>query len=263
LKSLHSSLLLPTFLESLGLNPLSILMMDYDGTLAPFRVIREEAFPNEKAMNLLRRLQATNKCKLVIVTGRPLNDLIPMLSMLDFLPELWGSHGLEHRDENGQYLTFQLSEHLKVMLEEQWNFFKEKNLIDQVEFKPFSLAIHWRGKTREEAKRLKELALLQWVPALQEGSFELCPFSEGLEFRLKGIGKGFAVNHILANKDKSIPCAYVGDDLTDEDAFSALGLRGLKVLIRSHPYESLADVEFESIDEVCQFLQLWLERIET
>lgn len=262
MKGLGSSLLLSSFLEGLNKHSSSVLMLDYDGTLAPFRINREEAFPNERAMNLLGRLQATNRCKLVVITGRPLADLIPLLSALKTLPELWGSHGLEHRREDGRYIAFQIPPHFKRILEKQWDFFKEKKLTEEIECKPFSLAMHWRGKTIEEAENLKNIALKQWQSIVQQKDFELCPFSGGIELRLKGIGKGFAVKHILANTEKNIPCCYAGDDFTDEDAFSALGDRGLKILLRSHPYQTLADIEFQSIDELCDFLQLWTEGLE-
>jgi len=51
--------------------------------------------------------------------------------------------------------------------------------------------------------------------------------------------------------------AYLGDDLTDEDAFKQLGQRGLKVLVRKVLRDTLADIWLEPPDELIWFLKKW------
>ncbi|MBI4765855.1 MAG: hypothetical protein HY787_14865 [Deltaproteobacteria bacterium] len=47
---------------------------------------------------------------------------------------------------------------------------------------------------------------------------------------------------------------YIGDDLTDEDAFRALTGRGIGIVVREHPYETAADYSLKNPDEVRKFL---------
>ncbi|RME26788.1 MAG: trehalose-phosphatase, partial [Candidatus Zixiibacteriota bacterium] len=54
----------------------------------------------------------------------------------------------------------------------------------------------------------------------------------------------------------------LGDDRTDEDAFAALSSRGLKVLVRSEPRETAADLRLVPPDELRSFLDRWLEATE-
>ncbi len=49
---------------------------------------------------------------------------------------------------------------------------------------------------------------------------------------------------------------YVGDDVTDEDAFAALKERGIGVLVTDAPRPSAADYSLRDTEEVRQFLQL-------
>ena len=70
------------------------LLLDYDGTLAPFRVEPRKAFPYPGVRQVLNRLMRTQGIRIVIVTGRWIKDLLPLLQ-LEIQPEIWGSHGLE------------------------------------------------------------------------------------------------------------------------------------------------------------------------
>src|SRR5512139_1698560 len=70
-----------------------LLMLDYDGTLAPFHVSRMNARPSERCMEILRSIVESGHTKLVIVSGRPANEV---RSLLPGLPvETFGAHGFE------------------------------------------------------------------------------------------------------------------------------------------------------------------------
>jgi trehalose 6-phosphate phosphatase len=47
---------------------------------------------------------------------------------------------------------------------------------------------------------------------------------------------------------------YIGDDVTDEDAFRALKGRGIGIVVRDHPYETAAAYSLKNPDEVREFL---------
>src|SRR4051812_45469800 len=85
-----------------------VLMLDYDGTLAPFRENRAEAEPYPGVRECLDALMEDTRTRVVLVTGRWTKDLLPLLQ-LRRLPEIWGSHGWEQLRPNGQYALAPIS----------------------------------------------------------------------------------------------------------------------------------------------------------
>ena len=69
--------------------------------------------------------------------------------------------------------------------------------------------------------------------------------------------KGDAVKQILAESPNDAVIAYLGDDLTDEDAFKALQGKGLSVLVRDTRRETLADCWLTPPHELLDFLHNW------
>jgi len=82
----------------------------------------------------------------------------------------------------------------------------------------------------------------------------------GLELRVVGIDKGRAVDQILAGSPPEAAAAYLGDDLTDEDAFAALSGRGervLTVLVREEWRPTRAEVWLRPPGGLLAFLGRW------
>ena len=52
--------------------------------------------------------------------------------------------------------------------------------------------------------------------------------------------------------------AYLGDDLTDEDAFDAIKRKGLAVLVRKEERITRADIRLTPPEELLAFLDRWL-----
>src|ERR1700760_937615 len=80
----------------------SVLMVDYDGTLAPFTANRFEAIPYPGVHARLETLLHIRTVRLILVTGRPAQELHHMLKLSSPV-EIWGSHGREHRLPDGSY----------------------------------------------------------------------------------------------------------------------------------------------------------------
>jgi trehalose-6-phosphatase len=79
----------------------SLLLLDYDGTLAPFRVDRFKAQPWAGVRELLNQIQNQKKTKMVVISGRPASEIVPLLG-LDTPPEVWGLHGAERLYPDGR-----------------------------------------------------------------------------------------------------------------------------------------------------------------
>jgi trehalose 6-phosphate phosphatase len=61
---------LPAFYDRLAAAPQRVLMLDYDGTLAPFNIRPDRAFPYPGVAELLEALMSQGDTRVVIVSGR-------------------------------------------------------------------------------------------------------------------------------------------------------------------------------------------------
>lgn len=252
---LHS--MLDQFWTDLAAAQHAALLLDYDGTLAPFRVERSEAVPYPGVREKLLQIIADTETRLVIISGRAIDDLLPLLG-LDPPPEIWGCHGWERLEANGHRPTIQLPLPARIGLDKARLWVAEQKLSEYSETKPASLAIHWRGLTSSQIKSLHDLVLAGWQPIADEHKLEIHPFNGGLELRSPGRDKGAAINSILAALEPGTPVAFLGDDLTDEDGFAALKSRGLGVLVSAEPRQSQADLQIRPPAELLDFLDKWL-----
>ena len=82
-------------------------------------------------------------------------------------------------------------------------------------------------------------------------------FNGGLELRLSNISKASAIEEVMQRAGKESVVAFLGDDLTDEDAFAALDGRGLTVLVRPEYRETRAQVWLKPPGEMLAFLTRW------
>ena len=62
---------------------------------------------------------------------------------------------------------------------------------------------------------------------------------------------------VLSETPEGSAVAYLGDDITDEDAFRAVKPRGLGVLVRPELRETAADIWIRPPDELLSFLRHW------
>jgi trehalose 6-phosphate phosphatase len=234
-----------------------LLMLDYDGTLAPFTADRMDAAPYPGVRAALQSLIDDGSTRLVLISGRELSE-IRQLMPLEPYPEVWGSHG-HARWLNGELTEAPLSDELRSTLS-QGEACARRIKPDAVEVKTACVAFHWRGKSSEDARRLEAELREQWEPLTAAG-VSLHNFDGGLELRSDAMHKGRVVNQLLAELGSSYCAAYLGDDLTDEDAFAALGTRGLKVLVRPELRPTRAEVWLRPPAELLSFLDQWAKVI--
>jgi len=256
MKFLSPGLNLDSFFDSFAKAQERFLLLDYDGTLAPFRIKRDQAFPYPGVTELLNDIRQTQTTQLIIISGRAIQDLIPLLNLAS-LPEIWGSHGWEHLDSNGKYTISPIDEATSEALSEAKNCIDSLGLMSFCEQKPVSLAIHWRGLRPESANSIQSQIEEKWKELERKSNLKTHPFDGGIELRIWGKDKGTAVESIIRNLNEESKVAYLGDDATDEDAFRVLKTRGLSVLVREELRSTDADLWIKPPEELIEFLMRW------
>jgi trehalose 6-phosphate phosphatase len=260
---LHDSVttsLLDVFLQQLKTAPSSALLLDYDGTLAPFHVDRSRAFPYPGAISILEKIVQSGRTKIIIISGRPILELRALLVPMNNL-EMWGTHGLERQSSNGSYSCAKINEEDAVALAKAQEWIVAAGLFSRAEIKLGGIAIHWRGLPPAEARSVQSLTLDGWTKVAEQSRLKLLQFEAGLELRVSHPDKGDAVRSILADLEPHTSVAYLGDDLTDEDAFRVLNGHGLTVLVKATYRETIADTWIRPPQELIDLLERWLINI--
>jgi len=255
---LQGSTKLEEFLSSLALAPERLLLLDYDGTLAPFVAERESAYPYPAVTELIGVIGRCTQTHVAIVTGRRAED-IPRLLPAQPVPEIWGSHGLERLWPDGNYARTELPGETQAALVSASQLLRMEGLNGQVERKPGSVAVHWRNLSLNAREEIAEIAGRTFSLFGNVAGLEQISFDGGLELRTMLANKGKVVREILAEHREDAAVCYLGDDRTDEDAFRVISGRGLGILVRPDHRETCAEVWLKPPDEVVAFLETWIE----
>ncbi len=271
MKILQPDVDLDAFFERLASADQCALLLDYDGTLAPFQVRRDRALPYAGIIGALNDITSTKRTHLALITGRAIRDRGPRLDGLGPLPEIWGCHGWERRRADGTLQQVDLPESAAEELAEARRWAESNGIAECCEFKASGIALHWRGLAPQRQRELRDAARAGWlrddVPgnaprgepphASDTVGLELREFDGGIELRAAGTNKGDAVRRMLSHHPASVVVAYAGDDQTDEDAFEAVRDRGLGILVRTEPRPTSAHIWLRPPDELLSFLTRW------
>jgi len=236
-----------------------LLLLDYDGTLAPFRVDRFKSRPWAGVRTLLSQIQNQEKTRMVVVTGRPANEIAPLLGV-EPAPEVWGLHGSERLYSDGRRELEQVPAAACARLKTLCGQLRGDAFGGLFEEKPNAVAVHWRGIPTAKAKTIEKRTRALFEPLARMDGLNLLEFEAGLELRA-GRDKGEAVKALLEETSDGMPhpAAYLGDDLTDEAAFRAIKGRGLGVLVRRRPRPTQADIWLRPPLQLRHFLKRWRE----
>jgi trehalose 6-phosphate phosphatase len=251
---------LADFLHSIAAASESALLLDFDGTLAPFRIDPSTVRPWAGVKKLLDEIQQTKRTRLAIISGRPARDVASQLGMHN-APEIWGLHGAERLLPNGMLEKEKLSPDQQEVIDAARAAIHETRLTWRLEEKPNAVVVHWRGKHAHVAQSLRRRALDLMQAFADNAGVRLLEFDGGIELRA-GHDKGDAVHRILEEMPPDTPAAYLGDDITDEDAFQALTGKGLSVLVRREWRPSSAQLWLRPPVQLREFLRSWLQAVQ-
>ncbi|HOU31922.1 MAG TPA: trehalose-phosphatase [Synergistaceae bacterium] len=239
-----------------------VLGLDFDGTLAPFRPRRMEVTPYPGVVPMLEKIHAQGDL-LAFFSGRPVAEVRHLLKPLGDRCPIFGCHGGEEGWPGEEPFLLPLPEQTQeglavaeAMFRERWKH-KGFTLPCPLERKHGTLALHTRNYRLPE----QDFSVEIWASVARETGLQILPFDGGWELRHRAFNKGKALERYLASLPPPEPpsdfVAYLGDDLTDEDAFAFLARRGLGILVRSRWRPTQASAWCVPPEEVLQFLSLW------
>lgn len=221
-----------------------LFFLDYDGTLAPIVDDPNKAYPHPDIPDLLDALSA--RFPVYIVTGRYLVDL---QSIFDRALNAIGLHGVQRGRLGGGY-TNTLPDAAKDAI--AW-YRGNPPVFEglRIEDKGPMFAIHYR---LVEDKAAARDAIQKWLDDVPE-SLDPIWGKDVVELRPSGISKGSVVRDIAHQHERRTP-VYVGDDVTDEDAFRELGDEAITVKVGEG--ETLARYRLAGVDDVVEYLRQYL-----
>lgn len=211
------------------------VFFDFDGTLSDIVDDPDAARPVAGATEALEKLAA--RCPVAVLSGRDLADVAERVGV----PGIWyaGSHGFELTAPDGTHHQNDAAAAAIPVLEQA-----AAQLRDQlggipgvvVEHKRFGVAVHYRNAERDRVGEV--LAAVR--AAGRRDALRVTTGREVIELRPdldwdKGKTLRWVIDHLRQAGSGSLTPVYLGDDITDEDAFDAVrdgDVQGVPILVR-------------------------------
>ncbi len=233
--------------------------LDYDGTLTPIVDRPELALLSDRMRRILDRL--SDVATVAIISGRDLVDLRRLVS----LDQLFyaGSHGFE---VGGPTLSDAPAEHgteyLPALDAAEQALRSRLAGIDGVlvERKHLSVAVHYRLVAEDDRAQVKEI-----TDQVVETHSELRRTLGKMVYDLQpdiDWHKGKAVRALLGTLDLNhddVLAIYIGDDITDEDAFLELRDTGIGIVVKGAKRSTWASFSAADTNEVADLLEAIFE----
>ena len=230
------------------------VFLDYDGTLTPIVERPDLAVLSEGMRDTLAKL--ARQTTVVVVSGRERGNVEALVGLKEIVYA--GCHGFDIAGPAGTAIQHEEGkDYLPLIREVAADLHRRLDSIDGViiENKTYAIAVHFR-LVRPEAVAEVEQTVDRTIaehPRLRKTGgkkvFELRPKIPW--------DKGKAVLWLLdaldLNRDEVLP-VYLGDDVTDFDAFRALRGRGLSLLVAEDAEPSSADYRLRDPAEAGLFL---------
>lgn len=240
------------------------LFLDYDGTLAPIVDTPAQAIIPRETRFLLERLAKSPMAKLAIISGRALEDIKNKVGIKDII--YVGNHGLEIESPKIKFESLILLRYKAILKSLKGELNKKLSSIRGVilEDKGLSLSVHYRLVEKKRILEVKTVIYQTALPYLVKNKIKIKTGKLVMEIMPPlERDKGKTVLWLLARqkfalRDKPILPIYIGDDITDEDAFGVLKDKGLTIFV-GRPKPSKAEYYLKNTQEVFGFLKDILE----
>jgi trehalose 6-phosphate phosphatase len=227
------------------------LFLDVDGTLLEIAETPQGVHVPTNLKQLLDEVRWRLDGALALVSGRSLANLDQLFSPLRFIAS--GVHGCERRTEDGHVLRPEVDAGTIARVRQQLSEFVRGHEGLLLEDKHYAVAVHFRRapEMRDEVYRIMNDVLVQLGPtfALQAGK-------SVLELRPGAWTKGSSITAFMQEAPfiGRTP-VFIGDDVTDEDAFEVVNeMAGVSIRV-GNPAATLARHRLGGVSEVLRWLQ--------
>jgi trehalose 6-phosphate phosphatase len=224
-----------------------IVFLDYDGTLTPIVARPDQAVLTPEMRNTLRHL--ANRWPTAIVTGRSLEQIEQLVNVPGITYA--GSHGFDIR---GPGIRYQVGAQARDAINHA--FAEIVQMIGGiegvlVENKTFSVAVHFRlvppGLKQKVIEATHEVARKHGLRVT--GGKQVIEMRPDVDW-----DKGTAIRWLAERLPGRTPL-FIGDDVTDEDAFRAIRGDGITILVSAEPRETAAEYSLRDVEAVHEFLR--------
>jgi trehalose 6-phosphate synthase/phosphatase len=201
-----------------------LIMLDYDGTLAPFAALPQSAVPSRNLITLLNRVVQDECSTVALISGRSRADL-----------ERWfgGIANLWIAAEHGAILWSPISRTWEQPHHDSSNEWKNRvfpileHFVDRtpgsfIEEKEFSLVWHYRMADPEFGEWLANDLVANLDHMLAESPVKAVKGQKTVEVKSLWANKGQVYSRLLASGITPDFVMAAGDDVTDEDLFARL-----------------------------------------
>ena len=235
------------------------LFLDYDGTLVPFKDRPTDVTTSKSIKKIIRQLIRNPKVTVTIVTGRTLRDIKRLLKIqgLSYI----ALHGLHIESSSGFQFSWHKANQARLLIKKikedvQLKLRKENGAF--LEDKELTLVLHYRLVSTDKIKSIQETFKRSVNRIDKKKILEIINGAKVIEARPKGWNKGKAVEQFLlknSNK-KNILTIYIGDDITDEDAFQFIAKKGISIYVTNKSNrKTAAQYWVKNPDQVFLFLR--------
>lgn len=231
------------------------VFLDYDGCLSPIVQNPEDAILAEDMKSTLHQL--ANLCPVAVVSGRDRQNVFDLVQLDNVYYA--GSHGYDITGPGNMQSEPGSAKEIVPELDQAETELHQllQNVPGAlVERKKYAIAVHYRnvdGAQEEKVKRAVD-AVLNRHPKLKKGpGKKVVELKPNLDWH-KGKAVEWLLKELQLQKPEVVP-VFVGDDLTDEDAFAALQHNGITVLVGAHDEKTYAEFGLKDVSEVQQFLE--------
>lgn len=242
------------------------LFLDYDGTLVPFKDSPTEVRTPKKIKKVIRQLIQIQKIQVIIVTGRTLADIKKLLPLagLSFI----ALHGLCIDSPAGiqyQWKTAEQTQSLITTIKKKMQPIVKQETGAFLEDKGRTIVLHYRLLPKNKERFLQETFTKIVQDHDNNRILEIIKGAKVIEARPKGWNKGKAIELFLSHfttTNNTLPI-YIGDDITDEDAFQILREKGLTIhVVHEKKRKTAAQYWVNDPDDVFFFLDAVVQKIQ-
>jgi alpha,alpha-trehalase len=231
------------------------LFLDYDGTLTPIVPRPEDAILSDETRQAVRAL--AQRFTVAVISGRDLADVRSRVAIEGITYA--GSHGFEIALRDGRVLeSEEVAGYLPVLDTAERELISGLSGIpgSQVERKKFSVAAHYRnvaGHRHNDVAAVVEQVLAIYPNLRMTRGKMVYDLQPALAWD-KGTALLWIMRALGLDTCEALPI-YLGDDITDEDAFREIQPRGVGVLVREAVRLTAAQYAVDSTDEVRKLLE--------